>query len=318
MIGLAHDIFAERVKYSLLIKNGFCNAGEYTVNRGECLVEVGNIDWQDTSMQHHGELTVIRHLEDLCKPLKISFRLTYPKRDQLTIRLPTLSPTTGNVESERVMLLKSLAPLIFEYPESDSISTWKRVENSEEQPQADCFERQLLPRLFPEGLKDDLVMRVDVLAPVCFRALQCEGNPLISEDPTNLVWNLKINIDKIFGGGLECLMEFDVQASSNDQILTVSPHDWTPDLFVIQRRLATPAAGEWRKDRHGNLTLFRLPEIAVGQTIEIALRWYKMIVRGRLKSDDQEPSAVQHWLPKIIGKSILGGSLQCNVDSGLE
>lgn len=318
MIGLAHDIFAERVKYSFLIKNGFCNAAEYAIDPGKCLIELGKIDWQDTLMQHHGELTVTRHIEDVCKPLEISFTLTYPKKDQLTIRLPTLSPTTGNVESERVMLVKSLSPLVFEYPESDSISTWRRMDHSDESPQADCFDRQHLPRLFPEGLKDDLMIRVNVLAPVCYRALQCEGNPLISEDPSNLVWNLKINIDKVFGGGLECLMKFDVQASSNDQILTVSPHDWTPDLFVIGRRLATPAVGEWRKDGHGNLTLFRLPEIAVGQTIEIALRWHKMIVRGRLRSDDQEPSPVQHWLPKIIGKSILGGSLRCNVDSGSE
>lgn len=320
MIGLAHDIFAERVKYSFIIKNLFCNAAEaeYTIAPGECLIELGKIDWQDQSMQHHGELTVIRHLEDLCKPLEISFTLTYPQKDQLTIRLPTLSPTTGDVKSERVVMVKALSPLVFEYPESDSVSTWRRIEHSEEQPQADCFDRQHLPRLFPEGLKDGLVMRVNVLAPVCFRALQCEGNPLISEDPSNLVWSLDINIDKVFGGGLQCLMKFNVQAGSNDQILTVSPHDWTPDLFVIERRLATPAVGEWRKDRHGNVALFRLPEIAVGQTIEIALRWYKMIVRGRLGSDDQEPSAVQHWLPKIIGKSILGGSLHCNVDSGLE
>lgn len=318
MIGLAHDIFAERVKYSFLIKNGFCNTAEYTMNPGECLIELGNIDWQDTLMQQHGELTVIRHLEDLCKPLEISFTFGYPKKDQLTIRLPMLSPMKGNVVSERIVLVKPLSPLIFEYPGSDSISTWRRMDQSDEQSQADCFDRQHLPRLFPEGLKDDLVIRVNELAPVCYRALQREGNPLISEDPSNLVWNLKINIDKVFGGGLECLMKFDIQVGRNDQVLTVSPHDWTPDLFAIQGQLATQAGGEWRKDRNGNLTLFRLPEIGIGQTIEIELRWYKMIVRERLRSDDVEQSAVQHSLPKIIGKSILGGSLRCNIDSGLQ
>lgn len=318
MIGLAYDIFAARVRYAFLIKNGFCNAAEYTINPGERLIELGNIDWQDTSVQHPGELTVICHLEDLFKPLEISFTLSYPKREQLTIRLPTLSPATGNVVSERVMLVKPLSPLVFEYPESDSIFTWRRIDQPDEQPRAVCFDRQILPRLFPQGLKDDLVIRVNELAPVCFRALQCEGNPLISEDPSNLVWNLKIKIDKVFGGGLECLMKFNIQVSHDDQILTVSPHDWTPDLFLLQRRLATPSVGEWRKDRNGNLTLFRLPEMTVGQTIEIALRWYKMTVRGRLRSDDQEPSAVQHSLPKLIGKSILGGSLRCNVDSGVQ
>ena len=318
LIGPAQAIYAQRVRYSFLSKNGFRNAAEFTMNLGECLIELGNIDWQDTLTEHHGEVTVIRHLEDLGKPLEISFTLSYPKKDQLTIRLPTLSPKTGNAMSERVMLIKPLSPLIFEYPESDSFSTWRRMDQSDEQPQEDCFNRQHLPRLFPEGLKDDLVIRVTELPPVCFRALQCEGNPLTSENPSNLVWNLKIHIDKVFGGGLECRMKFDIQAGSSDQVLEVSPHDWTPDLFVIKRRLATPAVGEWRKDRNGNLILFRLPEMTVGQTIEIALRWYKLIVRERLKPDDLEQSAVQHLLPKIVDKSILGGSLRCNVDSGVQ
>lgn len=317
-VGLAQDIFAERVKYSFLTKNGFRNAAECIINRGECQIELGNIDWQDTSPEHHGEVTVIRPFEDLGKPLEISFTLSYPRKDQLTIRLPTLSPKMGNVMSERVMVVKPLSPLVFEYPESDSFSTWRRTDRSDEKPQRDCFDRQHLPRLFPEGLKDDLVIRVNELAPVCFRALQCEGNPLISEDPSNLVWNLKVNIDKVFGGGLECLMKFDIQAGSNDRALTISPHDWTPDLFVIKQRLATQVVGEWRKERNGNLSLFRLPEMTIGQTIDIVLRWYKLVVRERLRSGDLEQSAVQHLLPKIIGKSILGGSLRCSVDSGLQ
>lgn len=318
MISPALDICAERVKYSFLIKNGFHDAAEYTLNLGECLIQAGDIDWQDTLSEHHGEVTVIRHVEDLGKPLEIFFTLSYPKKDQLTIRLPTLSPKTGNVMSERVLLVKPSPPLVFEYPERDSFSTWRRGDYSDEQPQGERFDRQNLPRLFPEGLKDDLVIKVSELAPVHFRALQCQGNPLISEPLSNIIWNLKINIDKVFGGGLECLMKFDIQVGYSDQMLTIDPHDWTPDLFIIKRRLATQAVGEWRKDRHGNLVLFRLPDMAVGDTIEIALRWYKLIVRERLRSDDHEQSAIQHSLPKIMSKSILGGSLRCNVDSGLQ
>lgn len=317
MVGSAQEIFAEQVKYSLLVKNGLRNAIEYTLKPGEFLMQLGNIDWQDASTDHYVEVTVTRHLEDMGKPLELSFALCYPKKDQLTIRLPTLSPKTGNVISERVMLLKPPPPLMCEYPESDSFSTWKRVDLPDKQSQSTCFDRHDLPRFFPEGLKDDLVIRIIELAPIGFRALQCEGNPLMSEEPSNLVWNLKIIIDKSFGGGLECHMKLTTQAGSSDQVLTVNPHDWSPDLFVINGQLATQAVGEWRKDRNGNLILFKLPDMTVGQRIEIALRWYKMTVREKLRSDDPKQSKIEYLLPKIIGKSILGGSLRCNVDAGL-
>lgn len=317
MVDSVQEIFAEQVKYSFLVKNGFRNAIEHMLKPGECLMKLGNIDWQDASTEHYVEVTVIRHLEDLGKPLELSFALCYPKKDQLTIRLPTLSPKTGTVMSERVMLVKPPPPLMFEYPESDSFSTWRRVDLPGKQSQNTCFDRNDLPRFFPEGLKDDLVIRIVELAPVCFRALRCEGNPLISEEPSNLVWNLKMIIDKAFGGGLECHMKFNTLAGSSDQVLTVNPNDWSPDLFIIGGQLATQAIGEWRKDRNGNLILFKLPDMSVGQGVEIALRWYKMIVREKLRSDDPKQPKLEHFLPNIVDKSVLGGSLRCNVDAGL-
>ena len=318
IITATQELFAEQIRYSYLVKNGFGDARTYTLNRDECLIELGNINWQDISTHHPVELTVIRHLEDLGKPLELSFALYYPKTDQRTIRLPTMCPKTGSVLSERVMIVQPPPPLTAEYPESDSFSTWKPVDLPEEESQSTYFDRCDLPKFFPERLKDDLVIKIIEPPPVCYRALQREGNPLISEEPSNLIWNLKMNIDKIFNDGLECTMKFDTQAGCSDQVLIINPQDWTPDLFTIGGRVATPAIGEWRKDRNGYLTLLKLPEMNAGQTLKIMLRWYKMIVREKSRPDDPGQSQIEYSLPKINDKSILGGCLRCNVDAGLQ
>ncbi len=317
MVAAAPDIFADRVRYSFLVKNGFTNAFDFTLNLGECLIEVGNTDWHDASPEHQVKVTVVRFLEDVCKPLELTFSLCYPGKDQVTVRLPTLSPNRGNLMSERIVLAKPPTGLILEYPESDAFSTWTRTHFPDDQSQATCFDRIDIPRLFPEGLKDDLVIRIIELVPVCFRALQREGNPLVPEETSNLVWNLKMSIDNIFDGGLECHMSFDIQAGRSDPVLTVNPHGWTPDLFIIDGQVATVAAGEWRKDRNGNLALLKLPNMTVGQTIRIALRWYRMIVREKKRPEDLGQSKIEYTFPEVLDKSVLGGSLRCNVDCGL-
>lgn len=318
LMASALDINAEAVKYSFLVKNGFEDARECTLGRGEYLAELGDFDWQDTSVNHYTELTVIRHLEDLGKPLELSFALYYPKTDQRTVRLPRLFPKMGNVVSERVVLVEPSPLLVVEYPEIDDFSTWKRLDLLESQSEGICFDRHDLPRFVPPGLKDDLVIKIAELSPVVFRALQREGNPLDSEESPNLVWNLEVDIDKVLADGLECFMKFNIQAGDSDQVLTVKPWDWTPDLFLIGGRVATQAVGEWRKDQNGNLTLFKIPGMNLETTLEIVLKWYKTIVREKLRLDDQEPSQIEYSLPKIIGKSILGGCLRCNVDAGLQ
>lgn len=318
VVALDQDIFAEQVKYSFFVKNGFGYAIEYTLHLGECLIELGDTNWQDGTTETYAKVTVVRPLEDLAKPLEVSFTMCYPKMDQLMIRLPTLSPKDGSVISERILLAKPPRRLLVEHPESGSFSTWKRMGLHEGQLQDTCFDRIDLPRLFPEGLKDDIVLRITELLPVCFRALQCEGNPFIPEEPSNLVWNLQLNVDKVFGGDLECSMSFHTQVGSSDQVLTVDPNDWTPDLFITGGQPATESVGEWQKHRNGDITLLKLPEMRERQIIEIALRWNKMILREKVRSDDGEQSKIEYLLPKIIGKSILGGTLRCHVDAGLQ
>ena len=180
------------------------------------------------------------------------------------------------------------------------------------------FDRVELPQLFPEGLKDDVIIRISELCPIQFSALETSEDSLVSMETFSAIWNMDIQIDRVCGQYLVCRMSLLVAVSNDsERLLTFDAHNWVPELSFIDGRLATQRAGEWRKAEDGYLTLSKSPAMITGQIVRVEMRWKELIITSELKGVGVAMSNVEYHLPTIIGKSVLGGSLTCNDDNGM-
>lgn len=313
------DIFANRVGFSFHIKHGPLRSREYSLKASRCSVHIEEDIGQRnrSSSTKSAEVTVYRDTMDLSLPLDVYFMSSYTPEDQATIALPTLYPTVGKVLSESILLTKPSTPLVVEHTERAFFSSWKKTDVTKGSYSVMRFDRVELPQLFPEGLKDDVIVRIRELCPVQFSALEKSEDSFVPLETLSPVWDLRIQIDRVCGQNLVCRMSLVVEVGrDSERLLAFDAHNWIPELSFIDGRLATQRAGEWRKAEDGYLTLLKSPAMIVGQNVRVEMRWKELIIADEFKSDSVAMSNVEYLIPTIIGKSVLGGSLTCNDDNG--
>lgn len=314
------DIFAGQVGFSFHIKHGPLRSREYILKSSRCSVHIE----EDTGLQNRSagdekaNITIYRNAADLGLPLDVYFMSGYIPWDQATIALPTLCPGVGKVLSECILLTKPSTPLVMEHVERAFFSSWNRTDVTEGSRCIMRFDRVELPQLFPEGLKDDVVIRIRELCPIQFSALETPEDSLVSRETFSAIWNMDIQIDRVCGQYLVCRMNLLVAVGNDsERLLTFDAHNWVPELSFIDGRLATQRAGEWRKAEDGYLTLSKSPAMITGQIVRVEMRWKELIIASEFKGVGVAMSNVEYHLPTIIGKSVLGGSLTCNDDNGM-
>lgn len=314
------DIFAKRVGFSFNIEHGPLRSREYILNASQCSVHIE----QDKSQRNESmrnkcaEVTVYRDTGDLGLPLDIYFMSSYTPEDQETVTLPTLYPAIGKVLSESILLTKPSTPLVLEHVERAFFSSWKKTDVTEGSCSIMRFDRVELPQLFPEGLKDDVIIRIKELRPVRFSALETSEDSLVPVEISSPIWNLDIQIDRVCGQNLVCRMSLVVEVGEDsERLLTFDAHNWVPELSFIDGRLATQRAGQWREVEDGHLTLLKSPAMILGQKVRVEMRWKELLIAGEFKGDGVGTSKVEYQLPIILGKSVLGGCLTCNDDNGM-
>lgn len=315
------DIFAEQVGFSFHVKQGPLLSRKYSLGANQCSVYIAeDADQRDSSARNaSAKITIYRDTEDLGLPLDVYFASSYTPEDQATVALPTLYPTGGKVLTESILLTKPSTPLIVEHVERAFFSSWKKTDITQGSYCILRFDRVELPQLFPDGLKDDVIIRVRELCPVQFSALETLEDSSVPAKTSSPIWNLDIQIDRVCDQNLVCRMSLIVEVDENsERLLTFDAHNWVPELSFIDGRLATHTAGEWRESEDGYLTLLKSPAMSNGQIVRIEMRWKELIVAGEsFKSDGMATSNVEYQVPTVIGKSILGGSLKCNDDNGM-
>lgn len=312
------DIFADLVGFSFYIKNGPLCSQEYILKASRCSVHIEEDVGQQNgpATNKSAKVTIYREIEDLGLPLDIYFMSKYAQKDQATVALPTLCPTVGKVLSESILLTKPSSPLVIEHVERAFFSSWKKADVTEGSCCILRFDRVDLPQLFPDGLKDDVIVRIGELCPVQFSALETSEDSFVPVETSSPVWNLDIQIDRVCGQNLVCRMSLIVEVGNDsERLLAFHAHKWVPELSFIDGRLATQTAGEWRETEDGYLTLLKSPSMISGQIVRVEMRWKELIVPGEFKGDGVAMSNVEYYLPTIIGRSVLGGSLTCNDDN---
>ena len=291
-------IAAERTKLSITVSNGIRGKHERLLGPGQySLFFEEDLSSVDATSSKEGEIIIVRDTCDLDLPLNLYLTLTYRLRDPqfMVALLPTFRPREGATLSEVVALTHPSPPLAMKPLSRGDFSTWKEVTSSF--AQATYFERVNIPRLYPKELKDNIAIKIWTPSPVFFNCLD-------SLRPCDLVWNFDMTVEEVIGGTVECDMTFCLQVGEADRLVSIDPHGWAPKYFVIDGRLATEQAGEWRENEKGLLTLFKRSGMARGPI--------------RLETHWQEPSYIassNHGdtldlpLPRVTDLKVVGGGL---------
>ena len=314
-----YDVFADQISLFLIIENGPHCTDTYYLDQGETSVLLRDDhpllaspipDLIETN------IAIIRDAADIGSPLELCFIMSYGRSSPITISLPHIRPAEGNVLTESILFKQPPPGLTIEHRPTSSFSTWKVMEDVNDGIRIYRFDRIPIPLTFPEGLKDDVMVKITQQAPVHFKALEEPNDPIANVNPESVIQNLKLKVAQTLGGKLECRMTLDVQATNSCRLLTIDHHDWYPKLSLIDGQLATEDVGQWRETDDGNSTLFKSGRMQDGQTVTVEFYWEEWDILDEFKGDDYRRFIV-YDLPRVIGKTVLGGSLQCDVDGGL-
>ncbi|KAI4286499.1 MAG: hypothetical protein L6R35_004246, partial [Caloplaca aegaea] len=154
------EIFAERVVFALLIRNGPRESRTYRLEPGQCWMQLSE-DVYDGKPRDQGavEIFIERDVRDMDKRLGLEFTCRYPSEKAL-VHLPTISPRVGKVLSERIWLLEPMAPLKLHAVCKRFLSTWQVSKRTLAKRKLLCFDRIEVSRFYPVGFVDDAVVQI--------------------------------------------------------------------------------------------------------------------------------------------------------------
>ena len=300
-------IAAERTKLSITLSNGISGKHEMLLGPGQhSLFLQEDLSSADTASNKEGEIVIVRDTCDLDLPLNLYLTLTYRLPDPrfMVTSLPTFRPRKGETLSEVVALTHPSPPLAMKPLSRGDFTTWKEVIHSF--AHATYFERVNMPRLYPEGFKDDIRIKIWTPSPVFFNCLD-------TLQPCDLVRNFDMTVEKVIGGTIECDMSFILHVNEADRLVSIDPHGWAPKYFAIDGRLATEQAGEWRENEKGLLTLFRRSGMARGP-IQLEMHWQEP---NDIASSNHS-NTLDLPLPRVTDLKVVGGGLTCRLDKSKE
>ena len=314
-----YDVFADQICLSLITENGPHCTDTYYLDQGETSVllrDVHPLLASPIPNLTETNIVIIRDAADIGSPLELCFIMSYGRSSPITIPLPHIRPAEGKVLTESIFFKQPPPGLTIEHQPASPFSTWKVMEAVDDGIRIYRFDRISIPLTFPEGLKDDVMVKITQQAPVHFKALEEPDYPIANVNPENVIQNLKLKVAQILGGKLECRMTLDIQATNSCRLLTIDHHDWYPKLSLIDGQLATEDVGQWRETDDSNSTLFKAGRMQDGQTITVEFHWEEWDILDEFKGDGYRGFIV-YDLPRVIGKTVLGGSLQCDANGGL-
>lgn len=314
-----YDFYADQIVLHLNLKNRSLCTDTYYLGNGETSVFLRD-DHQlldsPRSDRTEASLAIVRDAADIELPLEIVFTVSYGRTSPITVALPHIHPADGKVVTESVLIMDSSPGLLVEHRAPSSFSTWKTTEHVKDDVRMYQFDRNPIPFAFPEGLKDDVILKLVRQAPVHFKALEEPNDPVANVTLDNVIRNFKLNVAQLLGGGLECRMTLDIHVTESCRLLTIDHHDWNPKLSIVDGRLATEDAAEWRETIDGNSTLFKTESVVPGRTVRVEFSWDEWDILEEFEEDDCKNFIVYN-LPRVVGKTVLGGLLQCNVNGGV-
>ena len=172
--------------------------------------------------------------------------------------------------------------------------------------------------LFSIDLKEGARIKTSELQPICFRVLDSPDSPIgrrRKEDSGALspIRSYDMIIHSACRNQVQCSIAFDLEIGDALPLVTIDAPDWQPLYALIDSRLDTRKA-EWRETKDFFLALFRSPWMTNGQIIKIEMSF---LGTGRLrnKRKSYRTLSLACNLPRIIERPILGGVVNCEIDS---
>lgn len=297
-------IYAEKVCLSLVVSNALRTSQKCSLGLGQ-----SSLLFKEDVLQHGFfprdgvELVIIRDSRDVEKPLNLYFAFTYPASWHFILTsLPTFRPKEGRSLSEVVFIAEPLPPLNVRTYVRDQLSSWRLCHHPVSQ--VTCYERIKSPRPYPIGIQDQIQMRIMELDPVQFRALT-------ELTVSTLVWKLDITVHKLEGEHIECRMSFFVEVGAATAIVSLIPHGWVPQYFIVDGCVVTEKFGRCMKNNEGHITIFKQDHMAAGP-IMVETYW-----QGPPKHIKYDGYSTEHTLlPRIADCKVLGGRLACRASKG--
>ncbi|MCJ1260004.1 hypothetical protein MMC24_007844, partial [Lignoscripta atroalba] len=316
------DIFADQIRFSLAVRHALLEDSMYRLEPGVHAVTLSqNLRLSSLQMDIDPTIDIVRSIQDLQEPLDIYFATTYNVSDSPTCPLLSLRPASGKVRSETILLIEPPLPLVVKHLPRGSFSAWEAFQYIRGKSRILRFDRGDIPPLFPEGLRDDVMVKVSELISVPFRALENTKRCSVNEDSVRVARDLQIEVYEVLGGNIECHISVDVQVGSSSKVLVINPGCWDPQYSLINGKLATQKAGEWRVTRDGFLTLLRTPSMTLSQVIPVEFHFQQNLLARNDEEDDpgqdvQEDRLEEVFdsLPKVVGKTVLGGLASCDLE----
>ncbi|KAL9046033.1 MAG: hypothetical protein Q9214_001034 [Letrouitia sp. 1 TL-2023] len=316
----SEDIFEEIVSFALVVSHGPSSGGSYDLKASEGLIRHNQFPYGREASEHdkhRAKIVVHRKSEDFGKVLSICFKCSYSSHEDLSIALPTFRPLFGNILSERIWLAKPPPPKTVQPCQRTFLSSWLFTERLVGRIRLMCFDRTRLPSTFPEGLKDDVVIKISHLHPVRFVGLERLDDYSRSFHPYDVVQSAETTIYNVCGGGLECRMSLELQVGEVQPLVKIDICDWTPKYSIVGSRLTSELVGEWREIGKGQVGLFRQRWMNIGQRLRVEMCWRPTAQFHDTNYDRNATAMLEYELPKIVDKQVLGGRLACNVENGM-
>ena len=288
------EISTTRVKLRLQISNGLETDQCCNLDRGKSSIFIEHDTSSSWSDQKDADVNIIRDTVNVEEPLNIYLHRTFSATDKCpVVWFPTCRPFEGKTLSESVFVSEPAPPLILKSMLREDFSTWKLSPISLNHVM--CFRRVTMPPLYPDGLQDDVRIRVMIPSPVRFRSIR-------NLNAADLVWDAEIKVAKRFGSRLQCHMSLWLEVGMGNNLLVMDSHGWIANYFLVDNRPATEAGGEWRIDE-GRMILFKQSDQPLGP-IKIEMNWTEPANEDQSNGDGVN----QLLLPRVVDREVLGAS----------
>ncbi|KAL8718470.1 MAG: hypothetical protein Q9225_004401 [Loekoesia sp. 1 TL-2023] len=313
------DIFAKRLIFALLIRNGPRNAGLYRLKSGQCLIQLPECEYAASEPYDTAEILIERDYQDMDKRLEVRFTCSYPDIKEASIALPVISPKLGEVFSERTWLLIPSPPLKIHAVSKHSLNTWDISKRTVGKRELLCFNRMEMPTLYPDDIADDAVVRLRRLHPVLFNGFPDPSEDIINnEGSCNIIPSLNMVVDIIPGKRLECRMFFDLEVAGHQRLVRIDALGWQPKYALVNGHLCTKQNARWWNEDF-QIGLFQDSWMAPGQRLQIEMSFVvnSRFVEFKFSRERGDWVETCYPLPRITDKIIHGGTMSCSYDNAV-
>ena len=333
---LAGDDSGEFYALPIVVSNGLRQDETYVVESAQQSVMLQNelppFHGDVPEKERQTTIKLIRHATDLHIPINLTIELIYPfpgaeEGKYLVVIIPRFKPRVGTVREEKIFLTNPAPPLVMKAEPRSKPNDWI-IDNSVAGFHS-LAKRSHGARGNPTEV-DDVCLKFHRWRSVIYdhELDQLVGRTAIRSGSTpKLASNVQIELLRILGSTICCLMNFDVVVGTDSFLLSVDPCGWLSQYMTIDGRplatmkfeVDTLGMGQCLEDEEGRYVILRQPTMMLGRLVHIEMCWYESpVVQDYLADRGDKQSKEPYWapLPQVLSHCLLAPKLDCEMFDG--